>query len=596
MKEVILTLLHRKVTTGALSLAVVLVAALTGEAADRVQSSAYLSETAVSRSRPAQVIGSGYLEHLSAQPTRLVKVWVFFTDKGISDKAGFDHAAASVSITERALKRRAKVGLDRVVFLDLPVVSRYVADVESLGGHHRRSSRWLNAASFEIEAGLVEQIARLPFVAEIRPVMGFKRGPEPEIDLPKAPIIEQSLAAPHSLNYGLSFAQLNQLNVPAAHDLGYSGLGVTLAILDTGCRKTHIAFAQHFADNRVLAEYDFVHNDGDVGYDPTDGSSEHSHGTKVWASAGGWEDGEMYGPAYQANFILCKTEDTRSETNVEEDNWVAAMEFADSIGTDVISTSLGYKIFDPGCSCDYTYKDLDGQTTIISTAASLCDGLGIVFCNSAGNSGSSAGSITAPADALDILAVGAVTNVGGIASFSSRGPTYDGRIKPEVCAQGIGTRSAVSSADFGYTSFSGTSASQPLIAGCVALVIQAHPDWTPHQVREALKASGNRASNPDNTYGWGIIDVSAAIAMDPPCCRGKVGDVNALGGDEPTISDVAVMIDMLYISGLEINCLTEADINLSGGGSPVATDITLGDISILIDHLYISQNPLPDCP
>jgi len=574
-----------------------LVGATTGSAIDRAEVPALLLDKAVERTRTAQVI-SPRLEKLAAtRSDGMVKVWVFFTDKGIHDKAGFDRAASSVTLTDRALRRRAKVGLNRVVFVDLPVTPEYVTAIEKLGAGHRRSSRWLNAASFEMRAELLSRVSRFPFVAEMRPVLTFQRAPEPEVET-RGPEPDQALAEPHTLDYGPSFFQLEQINVPAAHDRGYSGLGVTLAIHDTGYRKTHDAFALHFAEGRVLAEYDFVYNDANTDYDDDDWASEISHGTKVWSVAGGHDDGNIYGPAYRANFILCKTEDIRSETNVEEDNWVAALEFSDSIGADVITTSLGYMIFDDTCNCDYTYEDLDGRTAIISIAASMCDGLGIVMCNSAGNSGSlGAGSITPPADAFDILAVGSVSESGIIAGSSSRGPTYDGRIKPEVCARGISTYAAHPSYDDVFTYFSGTSASTPLIAGAACLLIEAHPDWTPYQVREALKASGDHADSPDNTYGWGIVDVDSALQMEPECCRGKVGDANGLGGDEPTIGDIAVMIDFLFINRTPINCLKEADVNQSGETDPAFNDVTIGDISVLIDYLFITgpELGLPDC-
>lgn len=577
-----------------------LVGATSSSAIDRAAVPTHLLDKAVERPRTSQVISPRLEKLAAARSDGMVKIWVFFTDKGIHDKAGFDRAAASVILTDRALRRRAKVGLDRVVFADLPVTQEYVTAIEKLGAGHRRSSRWLNAASFEIRVELLSRVSRFPFVAEIRPVLAFQRAPEPEVET-RGPEPDQALAEPHALDYGQSIFQLEQINVPAVHDRGYSGLGVTLAIHDTGFRKTHNAFAQHWLDDRVLAEYDFVHDDPDPGYDEDDWASEISHGTKVWSAAGGYADGYLYGPAYQANFILCKTEDVRSETNVEEDNWVAALEFSESIGTDVITTSLGYMIFDESCDCDYTYEDLDGQTAIISIAASMCDGLGIVMCNSAGNSGYlGAGSITPPADAFDILTVGSVSGSGIIAGSSSRGPTYDGRIKPEVCARGISTYAAHPGYDDVFTYFSGTSASTPLIAGAACLLIEAHPDWTPYQVREALKASGDHADNPDNTYGWGIVDVDDALQMEPECCRGKVGDVNGFGGDEPTIGDVSVIIDAKFISGDPgvLACLAEADVNQSGGADPTFSDVTIGDISVLIDYLFITGPGLglSDCP
>jgi subtilisin family serine protease len=360
-------------------------------------------------------------------------------------------------------------------------------------------------------------------------------------------------------------------------------------------RKTHEAFTACLAAGRLIAEYDFVYDDANVAFEEGDWAGEISHGTKVWSVAAGEAPGQLYGPAYQANVILCKTEDIRSETDAEEDNWAAAVEFADSVGADVISTSVGYMIFDDSCQCDHTYEDMDGQTTTISIAASMCDGLGIVLAKSVGNSGPASGSVTAPADAFDILAVGGVTSTGSIYASSSRGPTYDGRIKPEVCARALSTRAAHPSYDNVYSDYSGTSFAAPLIAGAACLLIEAHPNWTPYQVREALKLSGNNADSPDNTFGWGIPDVDAALTMGSNCCEGKVGNIVTSNVGPPDISDVSALVDYLYIDGTPIDCLAEADINQSGGDLPLPGHITIGDIAMLIDHLYISHQPLADC-
>jgi serine protease AprX len=308
--------------------------------------------------------------------------------------------------------------------------------------------------------------------------------------------------------------------------------------------------------------------------------------------AAGEAYGHVYGPAYEANIILCKTEDLRSETQVEEDNWVAALEFADSIGTDVITTSLGYMTFDTGVS--YTYADMDGQTATISIAAGTCDGLGIVMCNSMGNSGPSAGSLTAPADAFNILAVGNVQLSGTIAASSSRGPSYDGRTKPEVCALGTSVACASPGGDSSYTSASGTSLSTPLIAGAACLVIQAHPNWTPSEVREALKMTADRAATPDNTYGWGVINVMAAIAWNPHagcCVDATVGNLDHSADGLVTMSDMTVLIDHLFISLAPLDCEEDANLDLSADGL-----VTMGDLTVMIDHLFISLGPLPPCP
>jgi subtilisin family serine protease len=196
------------------------------------------------------------------------------------------------------------------------------------------------------------------------------------------------------------------------------------------------------------------------------------------------------------------------ERNVEEDYWAAALQRSDTLGVEVVSSSLAYKTFDTG-QHNYGYRDMNGNTAICSRAAKHAANLGIIVCNAMGNSGPSDTSILAPADADSILSIGAVDTLGTIASFSSRGLTYDRRRKPEVCAKGVSDYWATGSTGFGYAS--GTSCSTPLVGGSCAIVLQAHPTWTPMQVRRALMMTASRHTNPDSTYGWGIIDVWAAI-------------------------------------------------------------------------------------
>jgi hypothetical protein len=212
----------------------------------------------------------------------------------------------------------------------------------------------------------------------------------------------------------------------------------------------------------------------------------------------------MYGPAYKADFLLAKTEDMRSETPIEEDNWVAAMEWADSLGADIITTSLGYSDW-------YTYSDFDGQTAVITIAANTAISLGMVVVNSAGNSGPSLGTITPPADAFEIISVGSVDVLGNLVTSSSRGPTFDGRTKPEVCARGAGDWAPISSGDTFYGLRSGTSFAAPLVAGAACILLQAHPAYTPQMIRQALMETADNAATPNNNYGWGIINVDSAL-------------------------------------------------------------------------------------
>jgi len=469
-----------------------------------------LTDEPVMVQKSVQVISDQTRSILTNRNPYVAKVWVFFTDKGVFDSRAFQRQAAQVQLNERALARRAKVGMDQVLFIDLPVVSTYVHQIENLGGRVRFESRYLNAASFEIPMDALDGVAGLPFVAEIKPVALYVRPPEPGDDRSTAP--DQSAAAPTDLPYGSSYTQLNLMKVPAAHAKGYNGQGVTLAIFDTGFRKSHQAFANAYAEGRVLGEYDFIFHDGNTADEAADVAGQWSHGTSTWSLAGGEYNSRLYGPAYKANFLLCKTEDIRTEKHVEEDNWVAALEWADARGADVITSSLGYFTFDAP-QTSYTYADMNGLTAICTKAANRADSLGIIVCNSMGNGGPSAGTISAPADAFGILAIGAVYSSGTITSFSSRGPTFDGRIKPEVCAMGSSTYAASSNGDADYNGgFNGTSAACPLAAGAVCLLIQAHPTWPPSLIRQAIMATASNAATPNNAYGWGIVNADAALS------------------------------------------------------------------------------------
>jgi serine protease AprX len=433
-------------------------------------------------------------------------IWVFFTDKAVKSEQEFKAAASKVVLTERCLKRRAKVNRQNITRADLPVAQRYVENIIQLGATLRRTSRWLNAASFQAPLAILDEIESLPFVSEIRPVARYVREPVATRAEPLQERMGQTKAT--ALDYGNSFTQLQQIGVPTAHEDGYTGNGVVIAILDSGFRKDHEAFSRAFAEGRVLDEWDFVFDDGNTQNEAEDAVNQHNHGTFVWSALGGISPGELYGPAYEADFLLYKTEDLRSETQVEEDNWVAAVERADSVGVDIITSSLGYIDW-------YTVQDFDGMTAVTTRAANHADSLGIVVTTSLGNFGPGTTTLTAPADAFDVISVGAVTFTGSIAAFSSRGPTYDGRIKPEVCAMGQDTRCANALSTNSYSYVSGTSLSNPLAAGAAALVLEAHPDWPPKLIRFALMLTASQADNPDNTYGWGIINVPEAISWSP---------------------------------------------------------------------------------
>jgi len=438
-------------------------------------------------------------------------VWVYFRDKGERGGAGLQGALAEArqSLGIRCQWRRSKVrpATNLVDYEDLPLSPSYAEQVRTRVPKVRAVSRWLNALSVEAGPDEVRALAELDCVACLDVVRSFKRG-ENEVSLEPA---EREASASSSPIYGAAYAQLNQINVLPLHRQGLSGRGVLVCLLDVGFRKSHEVFRLA----HLVAEHDFVFNDNDVqrnSADPNDYSD--SHGTATWSLLGGFKFGQMAGPAFGADIILGKTEDDRSETPIEEDFWAAGIEWAESLGAEVVSSSLGYTDW-------YAFKDMDGKTAVTTKAANRATSLGVVVVNAAGNERENSwGHIIAPADGLDVIAVGAVNSSNAIASFSSPGPTYDGRIKPEVCAQGVSDWIAQNRNDGSdyYTRGSGTSFATPLIAGVTALLLEAHRDWTPRQVRAALMNTAGNASSPNNDFGWGIVNAAAA-ANDSPASQ-----------------------------------------------------------------------------
>jgi len=295
------------------------------------------------------------------------------------------------------------------------------------------------------------------------------------------------------------------MNVPALHDLGYSGKDVIVLMLDTGFYKDH----ESILPERILAEYDFLNNDGETQNESQedDKNSQHNHGTNTYTALGGYSPGHLIGPAYQCSFLLAKTESNAFENITEEDNYVAGLEWGEPLGADIVSSSLGYLYW-------YTYEDLDGLTAVTTRAVLWATRLGMLVVTAAGNERQNSewgGYIIAPADADSIITVGAVDAKGALAGFSGHGPTSDGRTKPEVVAQGIGVACASPGGPASYAYVDGTSLSTPLVAGSAALLLEAHPTWRPEDVRNALMATASQADMPDNDYGWGIPNVLAAI-------------------------------------------------------------------------------------
>lgn len=532
----------------------------------------FLTPDFVKAKQPVAVSASAarYLE--SHQDNGMVKVWVFFTDKGVYTKRQLESVslAARESMTQRTMARRAKHGVQQIQFTDLPVNSQYIDRIAATGAKLRSVSRWLNAASFEVDKSLLDEIGKLPYVERIQPVATFKRPNDlPEEDKP-IDGAEKTTLDSKGLSYGSSYSQLNQIGVPQCHDSNYAGQGIVISMFDSGFRTTHNSFTQIRLSQRLLAQHDFVFNDGIVDNEAADVSNAWSHGTSTWSTCGGENPGVHYGPAYKASFILCKTEDVRSETVVEEDNWVAAVEWVDSIGTDIISSSLGYSDW-------YSAADYDGQTCITTLAALQAARYGILVVNSIGNNGPGATTMGAPADADSIISVGAVTSSGALSYFSSQGPTADGRTKPEVCALGSSDYVASSTSNTSYTYSSGTSFSCPLTAGAAAVIWGAHPQWTNMQVRQAMMQTASQAANPDNSFGWGIVNTWAALHVTFSLPQVKHGDSN--GDDVIDVSDAVFMIEYIFASGAEPYPMLSGDADCNG-------TLDIADVVFLINYIF----------
>jgi subtilisin family serine protease len=410
----------------------------------------------------------------------------------------------AAQLNEHARARRAKSrGADLVDFYDVPLHAPYLDAIRAAGGDVVHESRWLNAVSVRAPIEGLRSIAALPFVQRLEPVRSYR------VQLPTPTRGGEAAEARGGdpFDYGASRGQLAEINAIDAHAAGYSGAGVIIAMLDTGFEYQHEVFQPILSSGRLLAQHDFIQGDGDVRNDGSSGDAQqHDHGTLTWSTTGGFKAGQLVGPAHGASFLLAKTEEVFNEHAGEEDRWITALEWADAGGADIVSSSLGWLDW-------WDYSDLDGDTTPSAIAADLAVTRGILVVNSAGNEGSSSWFfIITPADGDLVTAVGAVDEFNNIASFSSHGPSSDGQIKPDVVARGVNTVCAIPPEyGFLYGAASGTSLSAPLVSGAAALVMDAVPTASAVAVRNAFLQTADRTSTPDNLYGYGRIDVMAAI-------------------------------------------------------------------------------------
>jgi len=419
--------------------------------------------------------------------------WVFFTDKGPVGPADYDQAWASLS--DRARERRLKHSFT-VGFGDLPVREEYISRITLLGPRFIGSSRWLNGAAFWIEDGDIPLIKALPFVREIRPVARMAH--------PEVKVVPAGTAGWDPSQYGLSYYQAAMMQVQWAHDQGYDGRGVLIGFLDTGFHIKPGDRHHAFDSMQVIAQWDFINGDTIVWNESGDPWDQDFHGSICSATVGGYWPGEFIGIAPRAQFALAKTEDVSDERPIEEVWYVQGLEWLEGLGCDLTSSSLGYIDW-------YSYSDLDGDHAVTTVAVDSAAERGLLCVTAMGNSGPMPGTLIAPADADSCISVGAVDSDSVVADFSSRGPTYDGRIKPELSALGTTTYSVDPYSTNSYDYYGGTSLATPLVAGAAALLIQARPTLTNMEVRQNLMETASNAASPNNDIGWGVPNLRAAI-------------------------------------------------------------------------------------
>ena len=425
------------------------------------------------------------------------------------DKAGtpFNINNPSQYLSARSIQRRVKQNI-AIDSTDLPITPRYLDSVKLAGNVTiLNKSKWLNEVCIQTtDAAALAKINSFPFVISSSPVKRIQEGNK-EITQTRNKFneeISQTNTATQTsktngdvLNYGNSLAQIHIHEGEFLHNKGFKGEGMLMAIFDGGFRNylTVTAFDSARNNNQIVETYDFVQNETSV-------NEDDPHGMYCFSIIAANWPGQLVGSCTKAKYYLYRTEDVATEFPIEEQNWAAAAERADSIGVDVFSTSLGYSTFDNPVF-NHTYADMNGKITIIARANTMAARKGIISVVAAGNDGNNAWHfIATPADADSIVTTGAVNTSGVVAGFSSYGPTSDGRVKPTVASVGQGT--AIAGLNNLPTFGNGTSFATPNLAGLITCLWQAFPEFTNMQIIEAVKRSSSIYTTPNDRIGYGI--------------------------------------------------------------------------------------------
>jgi len=438
-----------------------------------------------------------FISFLSYSQQDTLKYWIQFTDKSNST---YSISSPQDFLSQKAIDRRSKRNIP-IIENDIPVNQNYIDSVTSTPNVWiHNTSKWMNSITVSSnDTNVINLITTYSFVNDIEKVKILIRTNVSD-KLPNE-ITSKSLdsytVTPH-YPYGKTYNQLHLHKMDYLHDLGFLGQGMTIAIIDAGFLNANsMKGLEHlFEEDRVLSTKDFVDHDGDV-------YSDHSHGASVLSIIAGDIPEEYRGTAPKAKFHLLRSEDAQAEYLMEEDNWVSAAEYADSVGADIINTSLGYTTFDDTLD-NHTYADLDGHTTRVAQAVNIAFSKGMMVVVSAGNSGSSDwGYISTPADADSALTIGAVDSLGNYAPFSSYGPSYDGDVKPNITSVGWQTY-YITPWSNEIAQSNGTSFSAPMVTGMVACLWQALPDYSPKELKLLIEKSSHQYAAPDSLMGYGI--------------------------------------------------------------------------------------------
>jgi hypothetical protein len=432
------------------------------------------------------------------------EAWVYFNGKP-SAQVFLDHPLNMLSA--RALERRDNqhIGLE---FTDVPIEQSYINQIKARAGISvMAKSKWLNALHIRAVQSDVLALKSLSFVDKVVFADKALNTAAKKVVENKRQQVSHKLKTKSDYAYGSSGNQIQMLNGHVLHQLNYKGSGKLIAVLDAGFPGVDTAAPFHrlIANHQILGGYDFVSRKSNF-YTGDD------HGTMVLSTMAAYKENALVGTAPDASYYLFITEDVATEKPVEESLWVEAAEKADSLGVDIITTSLGYFEYDdPDYS--HTYSEMNGSTTFSSRGAQMACSKGIIVVASAGNDGATAEPhIGSPADAVSVISVGAVTASKEKTRFSAIGPSYDDRIKPEVMAQGAGV--VVSNASGAIRKIDGTSFSCPMIAGLIACLWQAFPSKTNTEIRQMILESADRYATPDNNYGYGIPNFASTIGTE----------------------------------------------------------------------------------